>query len=763
VKTWALTLLLFALPALGQNLRFDFQASTTTGAGNLVPVLAIPGAGISFYTGCTTLPCSNLATTFASVSGGTQCPSNAQAVWQLPLSQTCTSVADSQGNFGGYFQGGTYEFTETVSGKTFGPYLFTVGTTTSGQTPQQFGSSYYFASGFPSSCNVGGTAYTTQLDCAWRTALAATTSINTIVIVEPGVSYTTCAGLPMIRPGATGSFSVGLMAWGENAGHNSGGFSPDNAATITQSCAISTGTVSLPEVSGSAFKQLVVKGVTIDANHLAPYALQVVGQNESSIFRDIQVANGTTGPAVLGTAFDFTNGFTVNATLDNWQVVDNCGVTNGCGGGGAVTVSLSGGVPSFTVTAPGSNYDSNTIATLVGYQNGTRNNPCNTVGVTTPVISGGHLTGVTSTATGCSGTVYVQLTDERKPTYGLDIENMTDSRATGLDIRTGAVAGLYCQSCGSDVFTGVHPWGQGLFGIKSNSFATFVGTDCGEVSLACFDNATTFAKTIAVGTMYNSGTQFQGFSLFRNEFSTSTYKIFGVTCQSTQTAEYHTLANVFGVIDTNAEATTVNTLGNSLKDAEYCGSGTGETLNVIPGNGTILGNYKVVGTPTMGPTITFALNSTPFVDCTATGFQFPPTISGSVVTFPSNGTDNSGSIACTDFHGRITLQSIPNSGTPTAPQTFDLTTQFAVSTATYIQLDPTFGSGFVFINAPSGLAVQGGGNITVSSPVLIKSSVSLTNGAASGAGTITNAPTAGNPTKWIPIVDNGTTRFIPAW
>jgi hypothetical protein len=26
-----------------------------------------------------------------------------------------------------------------------------------------------------------------------------------------------------------------------------------------------------------------------------------------------------------------------------------------------------------------------------------------------------------------------------------------------------------------------------------------------------------------------------------------------------------------------------------------------------------------------------------------------------------------------------------------------------------------------------------------------------------------NAPTAGNPTKWVPIDDNGVTRFIPCW
>jgi hypothetical protein len=28
---------------------------------------------------------------------------------------------------------------------------------------------------------------------------------------------------------------------------------------------------------------------------------------------------------------------------------------------------------------------------------------------------------------------------------------------------------------------------------------------------------------------------------------------------------------------------------------------------------------------------------------------------------------------------------------------------------------------------------------------------------------VTNAPAAGNPTKWIAIDDNGTSRKIPAW
>lgn len=43
------------------------------------------------------------------------------------------------------------------------------------------------------------------------------------------------------------------------------------------------------------------------------------------------------------------------------------------------------------------------------------------------------------------------------------------------------------------------------------------------------------------------------------------------------------------------------------------------------------------------------------------------------------------------------------------------------------------------------------------------SGASFTDGAGSSAGTLTNAPAVGNPTKWIPIDDNGTTRYIPAW
>lgn len=57
------------------------------------------------------------------------------------------------------------------------------------------------------------------------------------------------------------------------------------------------------------------------------------------------------------------------------------------------------------------------------------------------------------------------------------------------------------------------------------------------------------------------------------------------------------------------------------------------------------------------------------------------------------------------------------------------------------------------------------GIITVpgaASPILTMTTT-VTSGAGASTGTLTNAPAATNPTKWIPINDAGTTRYIPAW
>jgi len=130
MKKILLILALLGLPlANAQTVhgRWDSISSTVTGSGQLLPMLAIPGSYVNFYTGCTTLPCTTPAVTYLTQTSATTCPANAQVVWQYPVFAGCKATADSQGNFGGWFAAGSYQYTVTVSGHVSGPYAFDVG------------------------------------------------------------------------------------------------------------------------------------------------------------------------------------------------------------------------------------------------------------------------------------------------------------------------------------------------------------------------------------------------------------------------------------------------------------------------------------------------------------------------------------------------------------------------------------------------------------------------------------------------------------
>ena len=93
------------------------------------------------------------------------------------------------------------------------------------------------------------------------------------------------------------------------------------------------------------------------------------------------------------------------------------------------------------------------------------------------------------------------------------------------------------------------------------------------------------------------------------------------------------------------------------------------------------------------------------------------------------------------------------------------------------EITPSTANGGNTFTTPA-LKIVGNGNVTISAPTsgqtltvapspaageLIATSSALTTGAGASVGTLTNAPSAGNPTKWIKINDNGTIRSIPAW
>ncbi len=77
------------------------------------------------------------------------------------------------------------------------------------------------------------------------------------------------------------------------------------------------------------------------------------------------------------------------------------------------------------------------------------------------------------------------------------------------------------------------------------------------------------------------------------------------------------------------------------------------------------------------------------------------------------------------------------------------------------------GGGYFYVSAGALHWVDSGGVDNLLSigtaGQLAASSIAYTNNAGAQIATITNGPTAGNPTKWIPINDNGTIRNVPAW
>ena len=86
MKKLALLFLLFPALAFGQtNIRWDWEAKTVTGHGQEIVMLALPGAFVNFYTGCTALPCVTPAVTYAASTGATTCPANAQVVFVTPF------------------------------------------------------------------------------------------------------------------------------------------------------------------------------------------------------------------------------------------------------------------------------------------------------------------------------------------------------------------------------------------------------------------------------------------------------------------------------------------------------------------------------------------------------------------------------------------------------------------------------------------------------------------------------------------------------
>lgn len=113
--------------------------------------------------------------------------------------------------------------------------------------------------------------------------------------------------------------------------------------------------------------------------------------------------------------------------------------------------------------------------------------------------------------------------------------------------------------------------------------------------------------------------------------------------------------------------------------------------------------------------------------------------------------------------------------TVTAPRA----TGNAVGGSIILQTAPAGASGVALQTATTRLTISPNGVVTLAAPTVAAENLvidgnggagqgsirlnGLTNGAGAAAGTLANAPSAGDPSFWIPISIAGAVRFIPAW
>ncbi len=134
--------------------------------------------------------------------------------------------------------------------------------------------------------------------------------------------------------------------------------------------------------------------------------------------------------------------------------------------------------------------------------------------------------------------------------------------------------------------------------------------------------------------------------------------------------------------------------------------------------------------------------------------RLDPLAAGNIDIITANGT-----ITINGNSAVITLATDNIRCTINGPGHFDVFTGVTV-------LMRVLGTGNVMINSvvDNGKQLQVNGSISQNdTAAMLHASTAMTNGAAAAAGTLLNAPAAGNPTKWIPFDDAGVTRFIPAW
>jgi hypothetical protein len=327
-----------------------------------------------------------------------------------------------------------------------------------------------------------------------------------------------------------------------------------------------------------AFASFVWADFTVNANFLANAVVNVYGAQQFQL-KNLQLLNAADGsdhyiefghPATA----NHTLAWTYEADLENIDL----NTYHGAGSGAQITVSVTGGVPTFTVVNGGTGYTSAYTRLILSGAGTSADVPCSSRGSDSFTVTGGVITAVTSTATGCASTLYASVYGGQNVSYGVRFNDASDSKLISAitDGGVGNIAAFYMAPGSSELTTyKLHPIST-MIGVQDAGNNNFFATQMDSVFRYGFD----FEGSTNVENVYGSqfewsnqnqlGSSDYHFGTITNTPINSPYaiNIFGDVCGSTAAFNgYNHLLSSAGSVDAGSAAlpTFVH-----LRETNYC-------------------------------------------------------------------------------------------------------------------------------------------------------------------------------------------------
>lgn len=368
-------------------------------------------------------------------------------------------------------------------------------------------------------------------DCAFYTAASMVNgTTGSQLVLPPGISKT-CIGWTQPTVTSPGNPVVAILGAGKKA------------SVVQLQCALSTAVITQPDsLVAFALAGEDLEDFTVDANHLAPADINIYGAQQY-VLKHLLLLNPADGsdhyiefghPSAGNHNFAWTyEGDTEDIDFAN---------SHGPGSGAQITVSVSGTAPTFTITNGGSFFVPAYSQLILTGPGAAADVPCSTRGTDTINVSGGVITSITSTATGCASTLYANVFGGNQVTYCFKNNDASDSKMLDAITPSECNTGIYNSNISSALtFTKTHPIAT-YIGIQDFNNNNFINAQIDTVYRYGFD----FEGATNTNNLY--GTQFEWayplpgsikyhFGTISNTPTNSPYAInlYGDTCMNAAT------------------------------------------------------------------------------------------------------------------------------------------------------------------------------------------------------------------------------------